>query len=462
MELHYLGLAEISRRIRRRETSAQDVTASILARIETHDPVLGSFMTLTAQRAREAARRADDEIARGFWRGPLHGVPVAAKDVLDTTFAPTTVGMAIRASHMAAANATVIDRLENAGAVFLGKLVTAEGIFIGHHDALRTPRNPRDARYWTGVSSSGSGVATAAGLCFGSLGTDTGGSIRVPASVNGLTGLKPGWGRVSRAGLFPLSPTLDHLGPLTRSAHDAAILLGVIAGHDAADPTSLVAPVPDYCRQLDAPISGLRIGVDERYASDNVDPQVHAAFTAALDVFAKLGARIVPVAMPSVDTVVAGWSPLCTSETALVHRGLYPERAAEYGPEIAALIDLGRGVSGAELAQAHLDRQLFTGRMHELFTTIDVLAMPTLPIPVPLAADVNAIIADGSVGLGRYTIPPNITGQPAISIPGGFDDAGHPIGVQFVSRHLEEGLLLNMAHAFQMRTDWHTRHPTLA
>lgn len=462
MELHYLELAELSRKIRHQEVSAVEVTEAMLSRIEAHDPALCSYITLTAQRARDAARRADTEIARGFWRGPLHGVPIAVKDVLDTSFAPTTVGMAVRAHHMAKSNATAIDRLENAGAVFLGKLVTAEGIFIDHHETLRTPVNPRDAAYWTGVSSSGSGIATAAGLCFGSLGTDTGGSIRVPASVNGLTGLKPGWGRVSRAGLFPLAPTLDHLGPMTRSAQDAAIMLAAIAGHDPADPTSLMAPVPDYCAHLTRPISGLRIGVDERHVSENVDPQVSAAFSAALDVLVQLGARIVAVTVPSIDDILAGWSLLCSAEAALAHRGLYPERAAEYGADLTELIELGRNVTAAELTEAHLDRQVFIGRMQQLFADIDILATPTLPATVPLTADVGAIIADSLAGLGRYTVPPNVTGQPAISLPCGMDNAGHPIGLQLVSRHLEEPLLLNVAHLFQMRTDWHTQHPVLS
>lgn len=462
MALHYMGLAEVSRRIRQQELSAREVTEHMLARISACEPALNSYVTLLPERAREAAGRADEEIARGLWRGPLHGVPIAVKDVLDTVFAPTTVGMPIRAGHIAVANATVIDRLENAGAVFLGKLATAEGIYVGHRAPMPTPRNPRNPGYWAGASSSGSGVATAAGLCFGSLGTDTGGSIRVPSTIHGLTGLKPGWGRVSRAGLFALSPTYDHVGPMARSAEDVAIMLGIIAGHDAADPTASSAPVPDYHGRLDASISGLRIGVDERYATDNVDAEVSGALSAALLVLEAMGARIVPVAMPRQNAVMAGWIHVCGTEAALAHQDIYPQNAHAYGPELAALLDHGRAVSAGELAQALLDRQLFIGQMTALLDSVDVIAMPTIPIMAPEEETINALLASNSVDVGRYTIPPNVTGQPAITFPAGMDSNGHPIGMQLVTQYLGEQMLLNLAHAFQSRTDWHICHPNLA
>lgn len=461
MDLHYLGLAEAAGLMAQGRLRSVELTEALLDRIDRHDPALGAYVTVTRERALSQAERADAELARGWSRGPLHGLPIAVKDVIDTDFAPTTVGMPIRAHHVPTANATVVDRLEAAGAVILGKLTTAEGIFIGQNPGLPLPRNPRDPAYWPGASSSGSGVATAAGLCLASLGTDTGGSIRVPAAIHGLTGIKPTWGRVSRAGVFALSPTLDHVGPMARSAADAALLLSVIAGLDRADPTSLAAPVPDFRAALATSLGGVRIGVDEAYVSERVDAQVQAAFGTAMDQLERLGARIVPLPMPSPKRVLEGWSLICGPETALAHRGYYPQNAASYGPELSGLIDLGLATSAMDMAAALEDRLNFCGEMALLFDQVDMLAMPTLPVCAPLASDFLALLEDDSVALGRYTIPPNVTGHPAISLPCGMDRNGHPIGLQLVGRHCDEQSLFDAAHAFQSVTDWHVRHPEL-
>lgn len=462
MELHYLGLAEAADRIAQGRLRSVELTEALLDRIDRLDPKLGAYVTVTGKRALEKAAQADGEMARGLARGPLHGIPVAVKDVIDSSFAPTTVGMPIRAGHVPVSNGTVIDRLEAAGAVLLGKLTTAEGIFIGQNDRLPLPRNPRDRERWPGASSSGSGVATAAGLCVASIGTDTGGSIRIPSSIHGLTGIKPTWGRVSRAGVFPLSPTLDHVGPMARNAEDAAIMLAAIAGRDAADPTSLSAVVPDYRASLRRSLSGVTIGVDENYASNAVDADVAAAFAGALGRLGALGARIVPVAMPSCTEVLAGWALICAPETALAHKGTYPDKASEYGPELKNLIDLGKATSAIDMARALEDRLDFCGRMNALFEGVDILATPTMPVAVPLASEFMALLEDDSFALGRYSIPPNVTGHPAISLPCGIDRNGHPVGLQLVGRHLAEQGLFDAAHAFQSVTDWHVRHPELA
>lgn len=462
MPLHKLGIADLSARIAAREVASLEATEAMLDRIGQHDPALNSFLHVTADRARDQASAADAEIARGQYRGPLHGVPVAVKDVVDTDFAPTTVGLSFRAGHVPERTATVVARLEAAGAVMLGKLATAEGIFVGHHAKYGgSPRNPRDARYWAGASSSGSGVATAAGLCFGSIGTDTGGSIRVPASVHGLTGLKPSWGRVSRHGLFALSPTLDHVGPMTRNALDAAIMMNAIAGYDPADPTSLHAPVPNYVAALDRPIAGLRIGVDRAYALGGVDAPIVCAFEAALAALAALGARIVDVTMPETHAMLEAWAPICAAETAVAHEGTYPERAGDYGPELAALLDLGRSVSGRDVARALAQRQTFNSRFALMMADVDAIAMPTLPAAVPTVEAIMAMLAEGSTEFGRFTIPPDMSGHPAISLPMGLDDAGHPIGLQLTGQHLGEDLLLRVAHQYQRVTDWHRRGPEL-
>ena len=238
------------------------------------------------------AKRHDSEIAKGIWRGPLHGVPIGLKDLCYTTFAPTAGGTTIHAKFVPPFNATIVDRLERAGAVTLGKLKMTEGAYTSHHPDDQAPLNPWNANYWVGSSSSGSGVATSAGLCYGSIGSDTGGSIRFPSATCGLTGIKPTWGRVSRYGVFPLADSLDHVGPMCRSAADAAAMLGVIAGADANDPTALPAPVPNYLARIGDGIRGLRIGVDRKYTQEGVDAQVVAALLEAERTLADLGAEI--------------------------------------------------------------------------------------------------------------------------------------------------------------------------
>src|SRR5829696_249483 len=260
-DLHYLSLDEVARRLRARKFSSVEATRAMLDRIGRLDPTLKSYATLTPERALADAKRLDAETAAGESRGPLHGVPIAIKDLCDTEGVPTAAGMAIRRGHVPAKDATVVARLKQAGAVILGKLQMTEGAYGVHHPSVDPPINPFNAAYWTGVSSSGSGVATAAGLCFASLGSDTGGSIRFPSTMNGLTGLKPTWGRVSRAGVFPLAESLDHIGPMTRSALDCAIVLGVIAGADERDPTALPLPVPDYAACARQGVEGKRIGL---------------------------------------------------------------------------------------------------------------------------------------------------------------------------------------------------------
>ena len=259
-DLHYLSLDEVARRLKARKLSSVEATQAILDRIEKVDPNLKSYATLTAERALADAARLDGETAAGTSRGPLHGVPVAVKDLCNTEGIATAAGMAIHRANVPAKDATVVARLRDAGAVVLGKLQMTEGAYGAHHPDIPAPLNPWNAAYWTGSSSSGSGAATAAGLCFASLGSDTGGSIRFPSTMNGLTGLKPTWGRVSRAGVFALAESLDHIGPMARSALDAAHVLKAIAGADSADPTAVGLPVPDYAGSIGGGVRGRRIG----------------------------------------------------------------------------------------------------------------------------------------------------------------------------------------------------------
>ena len=456
-----LNLLEVSDVIRTRAVSPVEVTAAVLERIGAHEAALNSFITVLHDRAMAQARTAEAEILRGFWRGPLHGVPIGLKDLCYTTFAPSSAGMHINRDFVPPHNATVVDRLEAAGAVTIGKLAMTEGAFAGHHPLMPTPVNPWAPAHWTGASSSGSGAATAAGFCYGSLGSDTGGSIRFPSGACGLTGVKPTWGRVSRYGVFPLSESLDHIGPMTRTAADAAVMLGVIAGADPLDPTTLTAAVPDYLAGLDGSIRGLRIGLAEAYVFDGLDPQVEAVLRHALQALESLGARTMPVAFPDWRPIGQDWGIFCGVETAIAHEATYPSQAGQYGPVLAGFIDGGLKVSAMDYGKVLIERAKLVGHVGRIFDDVDVMIVPVIPTPVPKIADWDEIVRQDIGELLRYTAPFDMTGSPTITLNGGFDRNGVPVGFQLVGPHLSEAMLLRAAHAFQKVTDFHARHPDL-
>jgi amidase len=463
-DLHYETLTSVSDLIRRRKLSPVEATKAMLARIEKLDGQYRSYVTVTADRALERAKVAEAEIARGLWRGPLHGAPIAVKDLCNTTFAPTASGTTIFKTFTPSFNATVVDRFEQAGAVILGKLRMTEGAYTSHHPQEPTPLNPWNTEYWVGSSSTGSGVATSLGLCYGSLGSDTGGSIRFPSATCGLTGIKPTWGRVSRRGVFPLAESLDHVGPMTRSAADAAAMLGAIAGYDINDATSYSAAPPDYLETIGDGVRGLRIGVDRGYATDGVDPQVVAAFDEAVATFADLKAIVREVLFPSYQKLVSLWIAMCSVETAAAHRETYPARKSEYGPDLAQLIDQGLATSGVEIADINLERIKFERRLADVFKQVDVLLIPTMPVPIPSLKLMASYGEDPNVLLNilRFTAPFNFSGSPTITLPNGLDAAGMPLSMQVVGPHLSEDVLVRAAQAFQYVTDWHKRRPPVA
>jgi amidase len=454
-------LTSISDRIRRREVTSVAATHAMLDRIAALDGVYRSYTTVLAERAMARAEAADRESAQGIWRGPLHGVPIAVKDLCNTVFAPTGSGTRIFRNWTPDHNATVVDRLEQGGAVILGKLHMTEGAYTSHHPDSPGPLNPWNKAHWVGSSSTGSGAATAAGLCFGSLGSDTGGSIRFPSATCGLTGIKPTWGRVSRHGVFALAASLDHVGPMARSAADCAALLGVIAGADAEDPTTLQDPVPDYLARVRDTIRGITIGIDRRFISDEIDPEVVAAVADAERVLVSLGARIREIAFPPTDKLVRGWIPFCSVETALAHRETYPLHRDEYGPDLAALIEQGHALSGFDLGEIYHDRLAFSGALRAVFETVDLILVPTMPVPTPSLARMGEYGKDPDVLLRilRFTAPFDFSGSPTITLPNGIDKAGLPLSMQLVGRHCAEDLLCRAGYAFQCVTDWHARRP---
>lgn len=462
--LPFAQITELAQAYRSRELSPVEVTRLMIERIERLDPALRSFTTVTPEIALEQARKAEADFGRGEARSPMQGVPVGIKDLCYTKGVRTTWGTTVYGDFVPDEDCTAVRKLADAGAVMLGKLHMTEGAFSTHHPDLPPPVNPWNADHWPGVSSSGSGVATAAGLCFGAIGTDTGGSIRFPSGANGLTGIKPTWGRVSRQGAFALAASLDHIGPMTRSAADAGAMLGAMAGVDPLDPTTLEAPVPDYLAGLGQGIRGLSIGLDPTYAFEVADADTRRVVEDARRVLTDLGATFVEIEMPpSVVSMYRDWAAYCSVETAIAHAETYPSRASEYGPVLAGLIDTGLGLGAVDLMRIEHERLAFKGALRKIFERVDLLLTPVHPFGNPSNAELEAIFErpGGIDDALRFTGPFDMSGSPTITLPGGFDRAGLPIGFQLIGRHLDEALLVRAGHAYQGVTDWHLRHPSV-
>ena len=464
MPLHYKNISQVAELIESKQMSPVEVTEKTLERIEQLDGRLKSYATLMPDHALAAARRAEEEITSGAYRGPLHGIPIAVKDLCCTRGVRTMGGARVLAAHVPDFDATAVARLAAAGAVLLGKLNLTEGAMGGYHPDFEIPLNPWNAERWSGASSSGSGVATAAGLCFGALGSDTGGSIRFPAAACATVGLKPTWGRVSRHGVLDLAPSLDHVGPLTRSAADAGIVLQAIAGFDPNDPTSLVAPVPNMRAAIDQGVKGLRVGLDEEYARKDIDPEITAAVLEGVKVLEDLGAEIVPVQMPDMDPYVAAWLVLCAAEAVVAHAVTYPSRRDDYGPWLRGILDKGAQVTGADYARANHLRAACSGHLRRVFEPLDVLACPTmamLPYPVRAEELYGSMPADRPPRFQRFTVPFDFNGAPTLSVPCGTSSEGLPLSLQFVGKHLSEPLLCQVGHAYEQATKWHEMHPDI-
>ncbi len=444
--------------------TSRQLTQLMLSRIATFDGKLHSYATVATEHALRAADAADEALQAGRKIGPLHGVPVAVKDLLFTTGIKTGLGSPIYADWQAPYESTVTRRLAEAGAVMLGKLTLTEGVYADHHPTTVPPINPFGEDYWTGTSSSGSGVAVTSGLCYGALGSDTGGSIRLPSSCCGVVGIKPTWGRVSRRGALALAESLDHIGPMARSAADAAALLGVIAGADPADPTASQMPVSDYLGEIDVGIAGLVIGIDWRFLKAKATDEVLATIDAVASTLAGLGARFVDVTFPESEPVLLGWAVQCAVEAAIEHRDTYPSRKSEYGPRFVALLERGHAFSGIEVANALRDRRAFNGEMARLMRDIDMLLVPGLPVAGPSIDYMASLGPDpaGILAIGPFTAPFDVCGYPTITFPCGISGSGIPIGCQLVAKPFAETVLCRAAHAYQGVTDWHRRRPDLA
>ncbi|MFI0261928.1 amidase [Streptomyces sp. NPDC017056] len=452
-----LTLTEAARLIADRALSPVELTTSVLDRIAAVDPKSGAYATVTAEAALRSAREAEREIAAGRHRGPLHGVPVALKDLIDVAGVPTTASSRVRAGHVADADAAVTERLRAAGAVLTGKTHTHEFAY-----GLITPqtRNAWSPEHVAGGSSGGSAAAVAAGTATFALGTDTGGSIRVPAALNHVVGLKPTYGLLPRHGVTSLAWSLDHVGPLTRTASDAALVLQALAGHDPRDPASLGHPREDYTRNLGASVAGLRIGIPTAYYFDRVQPQVAAAVHAAVGALTALGATAVPVHVPMTEYVHAAQWGLMVPEATAYHQDTLRATPELYSEDVRTLLEAGEFVPATDYIRAQRTRTLMHQAWLSLFDGadgadgIDALAAPTVPATAALSGRQSFTWPDGSTesvsdAYVRLSAPANLTGFPALSLPVGLDDQGLPIGMQLIGRPLSEATLFQLAHAYE-------------
>ncbi len=458
-DLCYLTLAEMGRRIGSRELSPRELTQAHLARIDALDGQLHAYITVTAERALADSRAAEDEITRAGPRGPLHGIPIALKDLYDTAGIRTTAHSLVFIARVPAQDASAAAGLREAGTVLLGKLSMHEFAIGGPDEEGPFPpaRNPWDLERIPGGSSSGSGAALAAGLCSGALGSDTGGSIRGPASLCGIVGLKPTYGLVSRYGVIPLSWTLDHAGPMARTVEDTAILLQAIVGHDPRDKASAEVPVPDYRAALAESPAGLRVGVPWSYLENlpEVDAETFAVFKTAVDDLSKLGARVAAIDIPYVEHVEAIGTVILAAEAYAFHEPNLRERLADYGRPFRRRVLLAALRSAADYVQALRARGRFCRAMQAVMSDFDLIAMPTGPHP----AETFAEVAGAPRVRTSFTRIFNVTGQPSISVPCGFTSAGLPVGLMLSGRVFEDATVLRLAHAYERAHDWHRARP---
>ncbi|MBI4310989.1 MAG: aspartyl/glutamyl-tRNA amidotransferase subunit A [Chloroflexi bacterium] len=447
--------------IRSRKLSPVELTTAFLQRIDALDGKVKSYVTLTADTALAEARRAEAEVTRGQYRGPLHGIPIAFKDLYDTKGVRTTAQSKVHEHRVPGEDATAVAMLKAAGAVTLGKLAMHEFALGGPPTSLfEQARNPWDLDHVTGGSSSGSGAAVAAALCMGSLGSDTGGSIRGPASLCGIAGLKPTYGRVSRYGVIPLSWSLDHCGPMTRTVEDTALLLQAIAGPDPRDPTSSHAPVPDYTAALRDDIRDLTIGVPRHYFLDptQVNGEVAAAVDKALGELASLGARVRDVTIPSLDYASIANTVIMISEAYTYHRKDLVSQPQNYGDIVRLRFYMGGLYTADDYVQAQRARSRIKREFAQVLERVDIIACPTSLNTAATFKDIDPL---ATTRQPSFTAPFNATGMPAISIPCGFSAAGLPIGLQLAAKPFDEPTLLRAAYAYQQHAGWHEHMPPL-
>jgi len=462
-----MSLTSVAQAIADKRVSSREVTQSCLDRIARWQPHLNAFMAIEAEAALKAADAADAALAKGERRGVLHGVPLAHKDMYYEAGKVVTCGSHIRRDFVATTTSTALQRLKDAGTIRLGSLQMAEFAYgpTGHNSHYGPVHNPFALDRITGGSSSGSGAAVAARLTFAALGSDTGGSIRMPAHFCGVTGLKTTVGRVSRAGAMPLSQSLDTVGPLARSAADCAVLLGLMAGADPADPTAVAEPLPDYTAATNGSIRGLTVGVPTAFYVDDLDAEVAGALDATVALLKGEGVRIVQVELPDQRQLTAACQLVLAVEAAAFHKRWMIERPQDYGPQVLMRLQNGLAIPGVSYLEAMRWRGPALAAHIAAVAGGDAMVAPVAPVAAPTIAesdvgnspDAEAVIQR----LTRFTRPINYLGLPSLSIPAGFTRGGLPVGMQLVGGSFDEAMLLRIGAAFQRVTDFHERLPQL-
>ncbi|GAA2613226.1 amidase [Streptomyces axinellae] len=451
MQPYELTLAEAARAIHGGELSPVELTDSVLGRIDEVEPRLGAYVAVTADAARRAAAGAERDIAAGGHRGPLHGIPMGLKDLIDVAGLPTTAGSQVREGHMAVEASAVATRLQDAGAILLGKTHTHEFAF-----GLTTPqtRNAWAPDRVAGGSSGGSAVAVAAGEATFALGTDTGGSIRVPAALNGVVGLKPTYGLVPRHGVTSLSWSLDHVGPLTRTVEDAGLVLGAIAGYDPRDPASLSGPPALGARRAGQGLAGVRVGVPRNYYFERIAPEVEKAVRDAIERLRELGAELVGIDIPMTEYIQAAHWGLMVPEATAYHEDTLRTSPERYAPDVRVLLEAGALIPAGDYLRAQRARTLMREAWSGLFDEVDVIAAPTVTSTAARSDQPSVSWPDGSEEsvsdtYVRLSAPANVTGVPALTLPVGLDGAGLPVGMQLIGRPLGEATLLDVGGAYE-------------
>ena len=464
-ELINLSISEAAAALQSGETSAVALAEATLARIKQTEPTVNAYAAVPEERALEAAKRADDEIAAGNYRGPLHGIPIGVKDICYTKGILTEAGSKVLEGFVPDYDATVVEKLDAAGAIMIGKTRCHEFAY-----GVNTPptRSPWELNSYPGGSSTGSGVALTARSAYGTIGTDTGGSIRIPASFNNAVGLKPTYGRVSAYGVLPLSWTLDHVGPMTRTVLDNALFLNAIAGHDPRDVTSARQAVPDYADGIDDGVAGTRIGIDrEFFMYPGVIDDVRAATEAVISELADMGVEIIELRLPEFELTPETLFTVMMVEASAYHRDQLREKGHLYDPATRATLQLGELVPGTHYVAGLRARERYRSAMKDLFKRerLDALISPTMPLPSPLLTDLHQPRRDMDIGespiisIIHHTFSANLGGQPALSAPCGFTRDNLPIGYQLMGRPFDEATLFRIAYAYEQAHDWHERQP---
>ncbi len=460
-----MTIAELSPQIQKGEISPVELVRHTLDRITALQPTLNAYITVTAEWALQQAQLEEQEIRAGRYRSRLHGIPFAAKDLLYTKGIRTTAGSKILSDFVPEYDAAVIERLYEAGAILIGKAGLHEWAYgiTSNNPHFGTIRNPWDTERIPGGSSGGSAVAVAADMCHFSIGSDTGGSIRIPAALCGVPGLKPTFGRVSRHGCFPLGFSLDHLGPFGRCVADTAIVYQTIAGPDSRDDSTVDRSVDAAVFLPDARLNGKKIGVPRNFYFEKLHPDVEAATRKALSVFEQLGASLVDIKVPNIDEYNAIARVILLAEASSVHARRMQERRQDFGDDVRSLFDQGRFILATDYLNAQRRRRHLTEEFRDLLTQVDVIAAPAVPVPAPKIGQKTMLVGSEEqevrLAVTRTARALNLTGLPLLTLPCGFSSEGLPIGLQLVGAAFDEKQLLEIGHAYEQATDWHKRRP---